>query len=60
MEQPADTCDLCGKPIDVGEAWMEADVEGAHKVAHSGCVYSEEMDPDERAWWVPSEWGPNL
>ena len=33
--------------------------EQAEAVAHSGCVYREEMDPDQRAWWVPSEYGPN-
>jgi hypothetical protein len=53
------TCAFCGKPIDVGDAWMQSDQEGAEAVAHSGCVYGEAMDPEERAWWVPSDWGPN-
>jgi hypothetical protein len=53
------TCALCGGSIDVGEAWMTSDQEGANGVAHSGCVYAEKMDPDERAWWVPSDYGPN-
>ena len=52
-------CALCGKRIDVGEAWMRSDEEDAERVAHSGCVYSEAMDSEERAWWVPSEYGPN-
>jgi hypothetical protein len=59
MEQLERTCALCGKPIDIGEAWMRSDEEQAEAVAHSGCVYREDMDPDERAWWVPSEYGPN-
>lgn len=46
------TCALCGDPIDVGDAWMEADEEGARKVAHSGCVYRDE-EPDARERWSP-------
>jgi hypothetical protein len=38
---------------------MRSDKEGAERVAHSGCVYSEAMEPEERAWWVPSDYGPN-
>jgi hypothetical protein len=59
MEEMEGSCAFCGKPIDVGDAWMQSDQEGAEAVAHSGCVYSEAMDPEERAWWVPSDWGPN-
>jgi hypothetical protein len=54
MEQPQPTCALCNHPIDVGEAWMEADEEGARKVAHSGCVYRDE-EPDARERWSPAE-----
>ena len=59
METSERECALCGNPIDVGEAWMRSDEEGAERVAHSGCVYSEAMSSEERAWWVPSEYGPN-
>ena len=52
MEQSADVCALCGDPIAVGEAWMEADEDGARKVAHSGCVYRDE-EPDQRERWSP-------
>jgi tRNA U34 2-thiouridine synthase MnmA/TrmU len=50
MEQPQQPCALCNDPIDVGEAWMVADEEGAHEVAHSGCVYRDE-EPDARQRW---------
>jgi hypothetical protein len=50
MEQPQQPCALCHDPIDVGEAWMVADEEGAHEVAHSGCVYRDE-EPDARQRW---------
>ena len=53
MEQQG-TCALCGGPIDVGEAWMEADAEGARIVAHSGCVYRDE-EPDARQRWMPGD-----
>jgi len=59
MERTERTCAFCGKPIDIGEAWMRSDEEGAEGVAHSGCVYSEAMALDDRAWWVPSDYGPN-
>ena len=59
VNTPTQTCALCDGPIDVGEAWMRSDQEGAERVAHSGCVYSEAMEPEERAWWVPSDYGPN-
>ncbi len=59
METADRTCAICDAPIDVGEAWMRSDQDGAERVAHSGCVYSEEMEPEARAWWVPSEYGPN-
>jgi len=54
MESPGG-CELCGQPIDVGEAWMTADEEGARRVAHAGCVYREEPNADEHADWVPQE-----
>jgi len=53
----AGDCILCGKPIDVGEAWMEADDAGARLLAHSGCVYRDEQ-PDTRDRWVPGEGQP--
>ena len=59
MEETERSCAYCGRPIDVGEAWMRSDEEAAERVAHSGCVYAQELDPEERAWWVPSDYGPN-
>ena len=59
MDETDRPCAYCGRPIDVGEAWMRSDDEGAERVAHSGCVYAQELDSEERAWWVPSEYGPN-
>lgn len=49
-------CAYCHLPIDVGEAWMRADREGAHIAAHAGCVYTEERrHPDETPAWEPQE-----
>jgi hypothetical protein len=56
MNEPA-TCALCNGPIDVGEAWMEADQDGARLLAHSGCVYRDEQEPAARDRWAPGE-GP--
>ena len=44
--EPSGTCALCGKPIEVGEAWLVADEEEPPAVAHSGCVYAVAMNPD--------------
>lgn len=52
--EPSGTCALCGKPIEVGEAWLVADEEEPPAVAHSGCVYAVAMNPDERRRWTPS------
>ena len=52
MEQQ-ETCALCGDPIDVGEAWLEADDEGTRAVAHSGCVYRDEEPDARQRWMVP-------
>jgi hypothetical protein len=46
------TCALCGNPIQLGEAWMVADEEDAHQVAHAGCVYRDGQ-PDDRERWSP-------
>jgi hypothetical protein len=54
MEQPR-TCALCGDQIDVGQAWMRADENGAELLAHSGCVYRDETDPERAARWEPTE-----
>lgn len=48
------TCAICGKVIDVGQAWMEADMEGAHRYAHAECLYRDGTDPRE-AGWEPQE-----
>jgi hypothetical protein len=48
------TCALCGDPIDVGQAWMRADAEGAELRAHSGCVYRDETEAAS-ARWEPTE-----
>jgi hypothetical protein len=52
MQQPARTCPLCGDPIDPDQAWMEAD-DGA--VAHSGCVYSDVANVEQRDRWMPGD-----
>lgn len=49
------TCELCGDRIDIGEAWMAADQEGAELRAHAGCVYGDEAKPGERPDRVPQE-----
>ena len=49
------TCALCGDQIDVGQAWMEADREGARIRAHAGCVYRDEPAGDGGAIWEPQE-----
>lgn len=53
-----ETCHFCGAPIDVGEVWMEADLEGSRAVAHAECVYREEPTAEEHAAWMPGEPGP--
>jgi hypothetical protein len=50
-------CALCGDEIDVGQAWMEADREGARIRAHAGCVYRDEAAGEVSAGWEPQE-GP--
>jgi hypothetical protein len=53
MEEPT-VCVLCGDVIDVGQAWMEADQEGARVRAHAECLYRDETDPLSEGW-VPQE-----
>ena len=49
-------CALCGDVIDVGQAWMESDREGARIRAHAGCVYRDEADGGGgTAAWEPQE-----
>ena len=48
-------CALCGDEIDVGQAWMESDREGARIRAHAGCVYRDEADGGNDATWEPQE-----
>lgn len=48
-------CALCGDDIDVGQAWMEADREGARIRAHAGCVYRDEAGGDDGTSWEPQE-----
>lgn len=52
MDQSAMTCAMCGDPIDADHAWMKAD-DGA--VAHSGCVYSDVTNVEQRERWIPAE-----
>ena len=48
-----DSCELCGDPIEPGQARMErADPPAA---AHSGCVYS---DVEDREAWMPTGMEP--
>ena len=51
-------CALCGDEIDVGQAWMEADREGARIRAHAGCVYRDEAAAGEPTSWEPQEGSP--
>lgn len=50
-EEPA--CAFCGQPIDVGQAWMRADEEGAELRAHAECLYREEPTAAEHREWLP-------
>ena len=49
-ESQSQACALCGDPIDVGQAWMRADAEGAELRAHSGCVYRDETEATSSRW----------
>ncbi|MDQ2934810.1 MAG: hypothetical protein M3R49_07480 [Chloroflexota bacterium] len=55
LERERKTCELCGDPIDVGQAWMLADQEGAVLRAHAGCVYRDEAKQGEHPDWQPQE-----
>ncbi len=46
-------CALCGDPIEPDQAWMGNEVNG--RVAHSGCVYRDEQQPELQERWQPSE-----
>ena len=46
-------CALCTAPIGDGEAWMANEMTGG--VAHAGCVYRDERQPERRERWLPSE-----
>lgn len=52
MEQPG-ACNFCRGPIGDGEAWMANEMTGG--VAHAGCVYRDERQPERRERWLPSE-----
>ncbi|MEO8246970.1 MAG: hypothetical protein ABI622_07620 [Chloroflexota bacterium] len=45
-------CALCRNPIGDGEAWMANEMTGG--VAHAGCVYRDEREPERRERWLPS------
>jgi len=51
VNETSRTCDLCGEPIESGQAWMVADGGGQ---AHAGCAYRE-TDQAERDRWMPSD-----
>jgi hypothetical protein len=53
MELLERRCAFCRREIGIGEAWMLSEHDGSERVAHSGCVNSEQMDPDERASRMP-------
>ena len=53
MAEDQRTCELCGDPIDADQAWMK---DGGGATAHSGCVYSDTSEPDQRDRWMPSEY----
>jgi hypothetical protein len=52
-------CALCGDEIRIGEAWMEAEREGARVQAHAGCVYRDEAAGAGSAAWEPRETSPS-
>ena len=52
-------CALCGDEIDVGQAWMEADREGARIRAHAGCVYRDEVAGGNGLTWEPQDEPPS-
>jgi hypothetical protein len=52
MEQ-RQPCALCGDAIDSDQAWMANEMDGG--VAHAGCVYRDEHEPERRERWQPSE-----
>lgn len=49
MDEPT-TCAICGNPIDVGQAWMEADRDGARVRAHAECLYRDDNGAGREAW----------
>ena len=51
-------CALCGDRIEIGQAWMEAESEGAQIRAHAGCVYRDEAGGDVGRAWEPQEESP--
>jgi hypothetical protein len=55
VEQSERSCELCGEPIDAAQAWMQA---GDGAVAHSGCVYSDVTNVEQRDRWMPGESEP--
>jgi hypothetical protein len=46
-------CALCGEAVESGQAWMANEMTGG--VAHAGCVYRDEREPERRERWQPSE-----
>ncbi len=46
-------CALCGDAIESGQAWMANEMDGG--LAHAGCVYRDEHEPERRERWLPSE-----
>jgi hypothetical protein len=50
-------CAICGAAIEIGQAWMEADRDGAAVRAHAGCLYREgrRRDEEPREAWEPQE-----
>ena len=52
MGEPG-ACDFCRDRIEGGEAWMANEMTGG--VAHAGCVYRDERQPERRERWLPAE-----
>lgn len=50
MQQRA--CALCGDPIETDHAWMSNTMSG--QLAHAGCVYRDERQPERRERWQPA------
>jgi hypothetical protein len=52
MDEPS-VCAICGNPIEVGQAWMEADGNDGRQRAHVECVYRDAPSGRDLRQWAP-------